>query len=467
MTLPRSAPSGTSAIPVGRFVAAARLAIERTLGLAWVSGEVSGFLRAASGHCYFTLKDAQAQVRCVLWRQKAQLLDLRLADGMAVEVRATPTLYEARGDFQLVVDTVRLAGRGTLHEQFERLKAKLEAAGWFAAGRKRALPPFPRAVGLVTSPQGAALHDMLTTFAARWPALRIVLYPSPVQGDGAAERIAEAIRTANARAEVDLLIVGRGGGSIEDLWAFNEEAVARAIQHCPVPVISAVGHEGDVTIADFVADRRAPTPSAAAEIVVSAKDEFCGRIDRLRHRLDAAMTNRIQSSSRRVHIASSRPALAGFPTRLAMRGRDVTELSHRLHQQARAAVALRRRRLDVLRRTVESFDLGRRMQAIRTRLATCDGRLHAGIDRRRARADARLRERIARLESLSPLAVLSRGYAVAWNDERTRALRDARDVDAGDRIRVTLAHGELQCDVRARHLAGNAHPAPTITEDDV
>ena len=190
-----ASPGGTSVLPVGLFVSSARLAIERAIGPVWVTGEVSGFTRAASGHCYFTLKDAQAQVRCVLWRQKAMLLDVRLADGMAVEVRATPTIYEARGDFQLNVDTVRLAGAGALYEQFARLKAKLEAAGWFAVERKRALPAYPRAVGLVTSPQGAALHDMLTTFARRWPALRVVVYPTPVQGDGAPARIVDAIRT--------------------------------------------------------------------------------------------------------------------------------------------------------------------------------------------------------------------------------------------------------------------------------
>ena len=262
-----ASPGGTSVLPVGLFVSSARLAIERAIGPVWVAGEVSGFTRAASGHCYFTLKDAQAQVRCVLWRQKAMLLDVRLADGMAVEVRATPTIYEARGDFQLNVDTVRLAGAGALYEQFARLKAKLEAAGWFAVERKRALPAYPRAVGLVTSPQGAALHDMLTTFARRWPALRVVVYPTPVQGDGAPARIVDAIRTANSRAEVEVLIVGRGGGSIEDLWAFNDEAVARAVFESALPVVSAVGHETDFTICDFVADVRAPTPTGAAALV--------------------------------------------------------------------------------------------------------------------------------------------------------------------------------------------------------
>ncbi|HQU49550.1 MAG TPA: exodeoxyribonuclease VII large subunit, partial [Casimicrobiaceae bacterium] len=305
MTTPGALPaSGTPVMPVGRFVAAARLAIERAIGLVWVGGEVSGFVRAASGHCYFTLKDAEAQVRCVLWRQKAQLLDLRLADGMAIEVRATPTIYEARGDFQLVVDAVRLAGRGALYEEFARLKARLDAAGWFAAARKRALPRFPKAVGLVTSPQGAALHDMLTTVARRWPALRVVLYPTPVQGDGAAVRIAEAIRIANARAEVDVLVVARGGGSIEDLWAFNEEAVARAVFESALPVVSAVGHETDFTICDFVADVRAPTPTGAAAIVAPDGEAIAGDVGVLAGRLARAGRHAIGARVQRVDLAA-------------------------------------------------------------------------------------------------------------------------------------------------------------------
>ncbi|MBN8478944.1 MAG: exodeoxyribonuclease VII large subunit, partial [Burkholderiales bacterium] len=194
-------------MPVSQFLASVRATIERTVPLVWVRGEVSGFLRAASGHCYFTLKDAQAQVRCVLWRSKAQLLDVKLADGVAVDVRAAPTIYEARGEFQLVVDSVRHAGAGALYERFARLKAELEAAGWFDPSRKRPLPEYPRAVGIVTSTRAAALADLLTTLARRWPALRVIVYPTPVQGDGAAESIAGAIRTANARAEVDVLVV--------------------------------------------------------------------------------------------------------------------------------------------------------------------------------------------------------------------------------------------------------------------
>ncbi len=260
-------PASPAVLPVSLLVSSARLILERHLGLCWVSGEISNFTRAASGHCYFNLKDDQAQVRCVFFRHKAQHAGFALKDGLQVEVRATPSIYEARGEFQLNVEVVRLAGVGALYERFARLKARLEAAGWFAEERKRPLPAHPRAVGIVTSLRAAALRDVLTTLRRRWPALPVIIYPAGVQGASAAPELAAAIRTANARAEVDVLIVCRGGGSIEDLWPFNEEIVAQAIFDSALPVVSGVGHETDFTICDFVADVRAPTPTAAAELV--------------------------------------------------------------------------------------------------------------------------------------------------------------------------------------------------------
>jgi exodeoxyribonuclease VII large subunit len=430
----------------------------------WVEGEISN-CKLWNGHLYFTLKDDRAQVRGFMFRTQLRYLKFKPTDGLHVVARGRVSVYEPRGEYQIVCEHLEPKGLGALQLAFEQLKKRLQAEGLFDEGRKRQLPALPRRIGIVTSLDGAAIRDMLKVLGRRYRNVRVVIRSTRVQGDGSAADIAHAIRSIVRVPGVDVLIVGRGGGSIEDLWAFNEEPVARAIANCPVPVISAVGHESDVTIADFVADRRAPTPSAAAEIVVAAKDEFCGRIDRLRHRLDAAAVNRVQALSRCVHVLGSRPALAGFPTRIAMRGRDVTELRHRLHQVARTALSMRRRRLDALRRTVESFDLARQMEAIRTRLATSDGRLHAGIARRRDRAEARLHERVGRLESLSPLAVLSRGYAVAWNADRTRALRDAGDVIPGDRIRVTLARGELECDVRGRDTTPDDRS--TSTQDDV
>src|SRR5438105_403513 len=275
-------------LPVSLLVSSARLILERHLGLVWVAGEVSNFSRAASGHCYFNLKDAQAQVRCVFFRHRAQFADFALRDGLAVEVRATPSIYEARGEFQLNVDNVRLAGAGALYEKFARLKARLEAAGWFREERKRSLPSFPRAIGIVTSMHAAALSDVLTTIARRMAALRVFVYPCPVQGAGAATEIAAAIAQANARDEVDVLIVCRGGGSIEDLWAFNEEVVALAVFESRIPVISGVGHETDFTIRDFVADVRAPTPTGAAALAAPDGKALAADVARLAARAGRA-----------------------------------------------------------------------------------------------------------------------------------------------------------------------------------
>ena len=433
-----ASPGGTSVLPVGLFVSSARLAIERAIGPVWVAGEVSGFTRAASGHCYFTLKDAQAQVRCVLWRQKAMLLDVRLADGMAVEVRATPTIYEARGDFQLNVDTVRLAGAGALYEQFARLKAKLEAAGWFAVERKRALPAYPRAVGLVTSPQGAALHDMLTTFARRWPALRVVVYPTPVQGDGAPARIVDAIRTANARAEVEVLIVGRGGGSIEDLWAFNDEAVARAVFESALPVVSAVGHETDFTICDFVADVRAPTPTGAAALVCPDGESIsrhvgvlAGRLARAGRHAAALRAQRLDLAARglvhpKARLGVQRDRIGGLVVRLAA-------ASRRAHEAAAVATDALAARL--------ARELGRPMPQAQ-RLASAAGAFHRAGRDRQDRLATRVASLARSLEHLNPSAVLDRGYAIVTAADG-RIVHDSASLARGDDVAITLAHGEV------------------------
>ncbi|MEO8485165.1 MAG: exodeoxyribonuclease VII large subunit [Betaproteobacteria bacterium] len=421
---------------VGRFVASARLAIERAIGPSWVSGEVSGFVRAASGHCYFTLKDAEAQVRCVLWRQKALLLDLRIADGMAVEVRAAPTIYEARGDFQLNVDVVRLAGQGALYEKFARLKAKLETLGWFDAGRKRALPAFPRAIGLVTSTQAAALADMLTTLRRRWPPVRVVIYATPVQGAGAAESIAEAIRVANARAEVDVLIVGRGGGSIEDLWAFNEEVVARALFESALPVVSAVGHETDFTIADFVADVRAPTPTGAAALVVPDRLAVRSRAHALAGRLARAAGHAVTRGGQRldlaarglVHPRARLDAQRGRVGELALRLAASIRRTHERAGQASASLAARYAR-----------ELGRPLQPSQRLALAADGWRRAG----RARHDdaaLRVATLAQSLAHLNPSAVLERGYAIVTSADG-RIVQQASTLKTGDRVSLTLARG--------------------------
>jgi exodeoxyribonuclease VII large subunit len=448
---PASAPSAPQRriLSVTQLTIAVRDHLESEFFAVWVEGELSN-CKAWNGHLYFTLKDERSQVRGFMFRTELRYLKFKPTDGLHVIARGRVSVYEPRGEYQLVCEHIEPKGLGALQLAFEQLKKRLRAEGLFAEGRKRPLPALPRSIGIVTSLDGAAIRDMLKVLARRYRNAQIVIRSTRVQGDGAALDIAHAIRAIARVPNVDVVIVGRGGGSMEDLWAFNEEPVARAIADCRVPVISAVGHESDVTIADFVADRRAPTPSAAAEIVVAAKDEFCARIDRLRHRLDSATLARVQGLSRRVHVLSGRTALAGYPTRIAMLGRDTSELTHRLHRAVRSSLLVRQRRVTEQRRALDSFDLGRQMAAIRTRLAAADGRLAAATRRRRDRIEARLRERIGRLESLSPLGVLSRGYAVAWTADRTRALRDVADVTDGEHVRVTLARGELECEVRSR-----------------
>ena len=418
----------------------------------WVEGELSNARVWNTGHLYFTLKDSAAQIRGVMFRSALRSLKFKPADGLRVVARGRVSVYEPKGEYQLVCEHLEPHGLGALQLAFDQLKKRLQEEGLFDTARKRALPSLPRKIGIVTSLDGAAIRDIIKVLRRRYANAHLVVRPTRVQGEGAAAEIARALHAIGRVAGVDVVIVGRGGGSIEDLWAFNDEVVARAIAASPVPVISAVGHEADVTIADLVADLRAPTPSAAAELVVSRKDEFCGRIDGLEDRLRAAARGRVQGLSRRVHMLSGRSALAGYRGRVAMRGRHAAELTHALARVMRATFAARERRIQQLRRQLETFDLGRRLAGFRTRLVTGRGALEKAITARQHRADSQLRDGARRLEAMSPLAVLGRGYAVAWNADRTRVLRAASDVATGDAVRVTLAKGELQCQVRGRSV---------------
>jgi len=414
----------------------------------WVEGELSNCRIWNTGHLYFTLKDGSSQIRAVIFRSALRYLKFKPVDGLRVVARGRVSVYEPKGEYQLVCEHLEPHGLGALQLAFDQLKARLQAEGLFDAARKRPLPSLPRKIGIVTSLDGAAIRDIIKVLRRRYANAHLVICPARVQGEDAAPEIARALRRIARIPGVDVVIVGRGGGSIEDLWAFNEEVVARAIARVPVPVISAVGHETDVTIADFVADVRAPTPSAAAELVVSAKDDFCSRIDRLHGRLGAAARGRVQALSRRVHVAGARPAFAGLPGRVAMRGRHAAELSHALARVMRAGLAARERRRQQIERQLTTFDLGRRLAGIRTRLVGAGGRLSGAVRRRQHRAEAQLGSVAGRLDTLSPLAVLGRGYAVAWNADRTRVLRDAAKVAPGDTVRVTLSRGELECEVR-------------------
>jgi len=424
--------------------------LEQQVGEIWVEGELSNCRVWNTGHLYFTLKDASSQLRGFMFKSALRYLRFKPTDGTRVVARGRISVYEPKGEYQLVCEHLEPQGLGALQLAYEQLKKRLEAEGLFDAARKRALPVLPRKIGVVTSLEGAAVRDIIKVLRARYGNVHLIIRPARVQGEGAALEIARGVRAIGRVPGVDVVIVGRGGGSIEDLWAFNEEVVARAIVQCPVPVISAVGHETDVTIADFAADLRAPTPSAAAEIVVARKDEFHSRVWRIRDRLAAAARSRVQILSRRAHVAAARPAFAGYQARLAMRSRRLSEMTNSVARALRASLGGRTRRLVALERQLTMYDAGRRLASLRTRLVSADGRMTGAAVRRRDRADSHLRSVVGRLESLSPLGVLGRGYAVAWNADKTRVLRDASAVAPGDTIRVTLSRGEIEAKVSDR-----------------
>ena len=445
------APPRRRILTVGELTSSIRGTLEAAYAELWIEGEISNCRVWNTGHVYFTLKDGAAQLKAVMFRSAYRYLKFKMEDGLHVVARGSLSVYEPKGEYQLVCEHVEPHGRGALQLAFEQLKRKLQAEGLFDASRKRTIPALPRKIGVVTSLDGAALKDIVKVLTRRHPNVHLVIRPCRVQGDGAADDIATAMNALVRVPGVDVLIVGRGGGSIEDLWAFNDELLARAIAASPIPVISAVGHETDVTIADFVADLRAPTPSAAAEMVVLAKEEFRARLDRLAHRLQSGMRANIDRRRAAIHVLTSRRGLAGWHVRVAMSGRHVAELSHELRRSMTALLSRRTREQQALRSRLDATDVRRSLAAIRGRLAAADGRLEASGRRARDQAAARTGALAARLEALSPLAVLGRGYAVAWNETRTAIIRRAAQVTAGERIRVTLHEGELDCEVRESH----------------
>ena len=385
---------------VSALTAEVKAVLEDGFSAVWVEGEVSNFKHHTSGHMYFTLKDADAQIRAVMFRGSNRLLKFQPKDGMAVLVFGTVTVYERRGEYQITVEFMEPRGVGALQLAFEQLKAKLEAEGLFEAARKRPLPRLPRKIGIITSPTGAVIRDMLTIIGRRFPGLAILIYPVQVQGETAAPEIAAALAAMGRRSDLDVLIVARGGGSLEDLWAFNEEVVARAIARSPIPVISAVGHETDVTIADFVADLRAPTPSAAAELVVAQRDELRQRVDDLAARALAAMEN----------------ALAVRRTRAEMLGRHLAVLSPAAQVRSQAE-----------------------------RLRGLTQRLHAWWGMARMQRQERLKVLAGKLETLSPLAILARGYSICWSLPDRHVVKAAAEVRVGSEVAVRLHRGELRC----------------------
>ncbi|HKY22703.1 MAG TPA: exodeoxyribonuclease VII large subunit [Vicinamibacterales bacterium] len=421
--------------------------LETAYAEVWVEAEISNCRLWNTGHLYFTLKDPGAQLKAVMFKSAVRSLRFKPEDGLHVVVRGRLSVYEPKGEYQIVCEQMEPHGLGALQLAFDQLKRRLQAEGLFDSARKRPLPAFPRKIGIVTSLDGAAIRDMIKVLDRRYPNAHLVVRPTRVQGEGAAADIARGLTDIIRVAGIDVVIVGRGGGSVEDLWAFNEEVVARAIVASPVPVISAVGHEVDFTIADFAADVRAPTPSAAAEIVVARKEDFCTHIERLGERLTGAVRGSIARLESRVHQLNRRPGFAGWSARLAIRGRHCAETTHALRHAAHAGIQRRLRAYQTLRLQLEQYDLRRRLGTVRAQLVGADHSLRAAAIRRHHRAEARLHTCAARLDSLSPLAVLGRGYAVVWNESRTHVIRKAIEVQPGDKVRVTLSEGELKCHV--------------------
>jgi exodeoxyribonuclease VII large subunit len=416
--------------------------LERSFPLVWIGGEISNFTRAASGHWYFTLKDDAAQVRAVMFRGRAQYAGFTPREGDKVEVRALVTLYGARGDYQINVEAIRRAGVGALYEAFLRLKEKLTAQGLFDQERKRPLPLFARSVGIVTSPQAAALRDVLTALKRRAPHVRIVLYPAPVQGQGAAEKIADAIQTASRRAEVDVLIVGRGGGSIEDLWSFNEEVVARAIVGASMPVISGVGHETDFTIADFAADLRAATPTAAAELAVTPRADWLNSLSADAGDLRRAMERVLGDAGQSLDNLSRRllsPSSQIEHQRLKLLGMAST-LTHAVRGPLnRQSVILAQLQQRWARHRPDS-------RAMRTQLASEQRHLVASMaGQLRARREA-MAALAAQLELLNPQRTLERGYAIVSN-AKGKVLHAPGQIKPRDVLRVRLAEGSVEIGV--------------------
>jgi len=443
---PGTVPART-VLTVSELNATIRDLLENQLQNVWVEGEISNARVWNTGHMYFTLKDGASQIKAVMFRSAVRYLKFKPEDGIKVVARGKVSVYDPKGEYQIICEHIEPKGLGSLQQAFEQLKKKLAEEGLFEPSRKRPLPALPRRIGLVTSIDGAALRDIIRVLRRRYPNAHLVISPTRVQGEGAGREVAHAIRKVARIEAVDVIIVARGGGSLEDLWAFNEEVLARAIVASPVPVISGVGHETDFTICDFVADLRAPTPSAAAELVVRRKDEFFAHIDRIGERLDAAMHHRLRRMELRLHALEARPGFAGYEGRLAVRGRHVSELAGALRQRMGQAVARRGRRHELLRRALDQFDPRHRLGAVRTRLVSREAQLTAAMRRRLTRAQGRLGSLAARIDGLSPLAVLGRGYSVTWDASRTRIIRDAASLNAGDEINVILERGEVRATV--------------------
>ncbi|KXF79844.1 exodeoxyribonuclease VII large subunit [Enterovibrio coralii] len=428
---------------VSRLNAEVRLLLENEMGIVWLVGEISNLTVPVSGHWYFTLKDRQAQVKCAMFRGNNRRVTFKPANGNQVLVRARLSLYEPRGDYQIIVESMQPEGDGMLQQQFEKLKMQLSAEGLFASALKKPLPEQPKRVGIITSSTGAALHDILHVLKRRDPSLPIVIYPTQVQGKDAAIQIAQAIGRANSRDECDVLIVGRGGGSLEDLWCFNEEIVARTIAASSIPIVSAVGHEVDVTIADFVADVRAPTPSAAAELVSRdtslRSQQLLQRTDKLAHRFESQLSFYRDKLTRLHH----RLTLQHPQARLQQQAQQFDDLEYRLNLAMRTNLQREAQRIDRLSQRLERYSPISRIRSDKVQLAYTQEKLIETMKRQLRQQQHTLALQMETLDAVSPLATLARGYSIT-RDDKGAVIRRADDIKEGDLITTTLADGEIR-----------------------
>jgi exodeoxyribonuclease VII large subunit len=447
-----SAPAGAerNVFTVSRLNRDVRLLLERGLGVVWVEGELSNFSAPASGHWYFSLKDRDAQVRCAMFRQRNMTIGFTPKSGQQVLVRARVGLYEPRGDYQLIAEHLEEAGVGALKREFERLKAALDKEGLFALERKRELPRFPKRIGVVTSRTGAAIRDILHILRRRFPPAAVLIYPTAVQGAAAVPDIIAAINLASARRECDVLIVARGGGSIEDLWAFNDEHVARAIHACAIPVVSGIGHEIDFTIADFVADARAPTPSGAAELVAPDRRACLEALANTSNRLALAIRRELHSTVSLFESLSARLKQAHPGMRMLQQEQRLDDLEQRLAGALRASLHNDRRRLSDAVAGLIRHSPDRLVREMRLRSDGLKARLNHSIQDQMAKAEHRMNLAVRTLDTVSPLATMSRGFAIITRASDGALLTDASAASIGEEIDAKLAKGTLRARVVAK-----------------
>jgi len=444
---PRPQRPSRRVVTVSELTRKIRSLLETAHDQVWIEGELANCRAWKTGHLYFTLRDEHAQLKAVMFRSAVRYLRFTAEDGLRVIARGRVTVYEPKGEYQIVCEHLQPKGLGDLQVAFDQLKHKLDSEGLLATERKRALPVLPRQIGVVTSLDGAVLRDILQVLGRRHHSAQVVIRPVRVQGEGAADEIARGVSQLARQENIDVIIVARGGGSLEDLWAFNEEPVARAIVTSQVPIISAVGHETDVTISDMVADVRAPTPSAAAEIVVAGRHELVNRINRSLERLHGRLQDQVRRLRTRLLELGRHPAFVGWPARLAVQARVSAELTHALDTRARASLTRRERRIREMRLRLEACEPSRWLESMRTRLVAADGRLKNAARQRGDRAHAHTRNLAGQLNALSPLGVLGRGYAVCWHGEHGVIVRDATALTAGDPVTITLHRGRVMARV--------------------